>query len=99
MVGHLSLVGPTILRTKDTFQTSNHTTICMLAWIGLFNSNKGFHQALAYIFCTLAYITPMGTIRNTNYQFLSLGIGILYTTFANITFKLLIVHIRNSFEE
>ena len=39
----------------------------MFARVGLFNSNKGFDQTLANILSTLTYITPMGTIGNTNY--------------------------------
>ena len=67
MVGHLGFIGPPIFRAKDTFQASNNTSIGMFARVGLFNSNKGFDQTLANILSTLTYITPMGTIGNTNY--------------------------------
>ena len=99
MVGHLVLVRPSVFRTKDTVQATYDTTISFFAWIGLFNGNKCFYQALANILGHLAYITPMSTIRDADGQLSNLHTSIFLTSFSHEIFELLIIYITDALEE
>ena len=99
MVRHLCLVCPAILRAKDSFKTSNDTTIRFFPRISLFDSYKRFDKSLTNIFCHFTYITPMSTFRNTDCQLCSLHLSILIASFCSKALELFIVNITNAFKE
>ena len=99
MVGHLSLVGPAILRTEDSLQSADDAAIHLFSWIGLFDGNECFHETLTDILCHLTHITPMGTIGDADDKVLALCSSKIFTALAYELAILLVIHIRDALEE